>query len=172
MHVTSKSSIFYDMRRQCLNNRALGLALAVLALVALAVAACNGDSSPDGGSPSPGTTPNGGLTPVITPGSGASPAQAVGTYIDANTLDGYELDLSKQTECPLEPAQTVVAGTPTIVSRVGLGQFCLAAKDWEPDKAITVIVDLPDSGESWEMKLEFDSETSLWTLKHVKKISG
>ena len=156
------------MQRRCLNNRALGLALAVLALVALAVAACNGDSSPDGGSPSPGASP----TAAITPGSGTSPAQAVATYIDANTLDGYELDLSKQTECPLEPAQTVVAGTPTIVSRVGLGQFCLAAKDWEPDKAITVIVDLPDSGESWEMKLEFDSETSLWTLKDVKKVSG
>ena len=160
------------MRTQRLNNHPLKLALAALALVALAAVACNGDdSSPVGGSPSPDASPNAAFTPVITPGSGDSPAVAVASYIDANSLDGHELDLSRETECPLEPVQTVTAGTPTIVSRIGLGQFCLASKDFVPDKAITIIVDLPDTGERWEMKLEFDSEVSLWKIEDVKKVS-
>ena len=152
------------MQTQRLKSQMPTLALAALALVALAAVACNGngdDSSPADGSPS--TT--------VTPGSGDSPAVAVGTYIDANGLDGHKLDLSRQAECPLEPVQTVIAGTPTILSRLFMGQFCLASKDWEPDKAITIIVDLPDTGERWEMKLEFDSEVSLWNLLDVKKVS-
>jgi hypothetical protein len=175
--VSSESGIFYDMRRTRLNSHTLKLALVGAALVTLAAVACNGDdSSPVDGSPSPGASPDGAVTPVvtraITPGSGNSPAEAVGTYIDANALDGHQLDLSRETECPLEPVQTIVAGTPTIVSRIGLGQFCLASKDWEPDKAITVIVDLPDTAESWEMKLEFDADSALWTIQDVEKTRG
>lgn len=147
----------------------LRLVLAGMAFVALAAVACNGDDSPpDSGSPSADTSPG----VAVTPGSGATPAVAVGTYIDAGRLDGHQLDLSRQTECPLGPVQTVTAGTPTIISRIGLGQFCLATKDWEPDKAITIIVDLPDTGEAWEMKLEFDSNVSLWNVRDVEKISG
>jgi len=161
----------YDMGRQRLKNHTLKLALAGVAIT-LAAVACNGDdSSPTDGSPSPDASPNAAFTPVITPGSGDSPVVAVASYIDANSLDGHELDLSRETECPLEPVQTVTAGTPTIVSRVGLGQFCLASKDWEPDKAITVIVDLPDTGESWEMKLEFEADVSMWKIKDIAKVS-
>ena len=40
---------------------------------------------------------------------------ALGTYLDANGLDGHQLDLSRQADCPLEPVQTVIAGTPTIM---------------------------------------------------------
>ncbi len=144
-----------------------------MALATLATVACNGDeSSPADGSPSDGASPTTTFTPIVTPGSGATPIQAVGTYIDANSLDGHPLDLSRNAECPLEPVQTVVAGTPTILSRLGLGQFCLAAKDYEPDKAITVIVDLPDTGESWEMKLEFQGDSSLWTIEDINKTRG
>ena len=138
----------------------------------MAAVACNGDdSSPVGGSPSPDASPNGAVTPGVTPGSGDTPIVALGTYIDAGSLDGHQMDLSKQTECPLEPVQTVIAETPTILSRLSMGQFCIASKDWEPDKAITLIVDLPDTGEAWEMKLEFDPEVSLWKIEDVKKVS-
>lgn len=175
--VCSESGIFYDMRRKHLNSHTLKLALAGVALLTLAAVACNGDdSSPLDGSPTPGASPDGGVTPVvtraITPGSGNSPAEAIGTYIDANRLEGHPLDLSRQTECPIEPVQTVVAGTPTIVSRIGLGQFCIASKDWEPDKAITAIIDLPDTAESWEIKLEFDADSALWTIQDVEKTRG
>ena len=133
-------------------NRTLALALAALALVALAAVACNGDdSSPADGSPSA----------TVTPGSGDTPGVAVGTYIDAGRLDGHQLDIDRKTKCPLESVQTVTAGKPTIGSRVSLAQFCLASMDFVPDKSITILVDLPDTGESWEMKLEFDSEVSL-----------
>jgi hypothetical protein len=161
------------MRTQRLNNHPLKLALAALTLVALAAVACNGDdSSPADGSPSPDGSPTSAFTPVVTPGTGEVPLQAVGNYIEIYGLDGHRLDTSRVADCPAEAIQTVVAGTPTIVSRLALNQFCLAAKDFEPDKAITVIVDLPDTGKSWEMKLEFDSEVSLWEIKDVKKVSG
>lgn len=151
------------MRTQRLNNHPLKLALAVLALVALAAVACNGDdSSPADGSPSA----------AVTAGSGDSPILAVATYIDSGHLDGHQLDINRKAECSLEPVQTVTAGTPTTLSRLYLAQFCLTSEDWFPDKATTIIVDLPDTGESWEMKLELDSEVSLWKVKDVKKVSG
>lgn len=152
------------------------LALVALALMALAAVACNGDdSSPTGGSPSPHTSPEpspGTVTPDVTADAGETPAQAVATYIDTVGLDGQQLDLSRMADCPKDAVQTVVAETPTVVSRIALAQFCLALKNWEPDKAVTIIVDLPDSGESWEMRLEFDSDVSLWKIEDVKKVSG
>ncbi len=161
------------MIKQLLNSQIRRLALTALALVALAAVACNGDdSSPADGSPSPDSSPTASVTPVITPGTGESPLQAVGTLIEVNGLDGHRLDASRVAECPVEAIQTVVAGTPTIVSRLALNQFCLAAKDYEPDKAITVIADLPDTGEVWEMELEFDPDLALWKIQDVKKVSG
>ena len=145
------------MRMQRLKNHPLKLALAALALVALAAVACNGDdSSPADGSPSAGDTP----------------IMAVANYIDSGHLDGYQLDINREADCTLEPVQTVTAGTPTTASRLYLAQFCLTSEDWFPDKATTIIVDLPDTGESWEIKLELDSEVSLWKVKDVKKVSG
>jgi hypothetical protein len=164
------------MRTQRLNNHPLKLALAALTLVALAAVACNGDdSSPADGSPSsnaspsPDGSPTAAVTPIITPGTGEV---AVGSLIEVNGLDGHRLDTSRVADCPAEAIQTVVAGTPTIESRLALNQFCIAAKDFEFDKAITVIVDLPDTGEVWEMELEFDADLALWKVQDVKKVSG
>ncbi len=155
------------MRIERLKNRTLHLALTAVALVALAAVACNGngggdrdDSSPTDGSP----------TTNVTPGTGDTPGMAAGTYIQDIGLDGHFLDLSRQVECPLEPVQTVVAGNPTIISRIALGQFCLSTKVPEADKALTFLAQLPDTGETWEMNLEFDDEVSLWKVKDVKKI--
>ena len=172
MLITTRSGIFYSMRTQRLSTQISRLALAALALVALTAMACNGDDSePVDGSPSPADSPRPSPNPSVTPGAGDTPVTAVGTYIDTIGLDGNHLDLSSETECPLSEVQTVVAGTPTLISRISLYQYCLASKDWEPDKAITVIVDLPGSGESWEMKLDFDAEVSLWTVKDVSKVN-
>ncbi len=168
----SKSGIFYDMRTQRLNSHMPKLAVAWVALVTLAAVACNGDeSSPVSGSPSPGASPVADVTPVVTPGSGADPIQAVATYIDVIGLDGHRLDNSRQAECPLEPVQTVTAGTPITMSTLYLAQFCLTSQDWQPEEATTIIVDLPDTGEAWEMKLELDSEVSLWKVEDINKVS-
>jgi hypothetical protein len=156
------------MQTQHLNNRTLKLFLTAVALVALAAVACNGDdSSPAGGSPSPDASPNPAFTPVITPGSGLTAAQAVGTYIDANGLDGHQLDWTRQEECPLEE----VIGTPGVESRLYMAQFCLTPMNVVPEKTMTIVVDLPDTGETWEMKLEFDADISLWKVKEVDKVS-
>ena len=179
MPVTSKSGIFYDMLTQRLNNRTLMLALAGVALVALAAVACNGDDSrqPDAspnasatpsGSPSPDASPGATVAPVVTPGSGPTPVQAVATYIDDDGLDGHRLDLTKQAECPLE----AVIETPTVTSRISLGQFCLTAMNVVPEKAMTIVLDLPETGDTWEMKLEFDADVSLWKVKDVDPVSG
>ena len=167
------SGIFYSMGTLCLNSQILRLALAALTLMAVMAVACNGDDSePDGGSPSPVGSPRPSPNPSVTPGVGDSPAVAVGRYIDAYGLDGHQLDLSQEAQCPLEAVQTVTAGTATITSTIAMGQFCLASKDWVPDKAITVIIILPGTDEAWEMKLDFDNEISLWKVKDVEKTSG
>lgn len=157
------------------------LGVAAVAVVALAAVACDGSGS--GGSPSPDASP-GGATSVITPGSGTSPAQAVGTYIITNGLDGHKLDLNTLADCPLEDApvtpelgetpsdEPTPSGTVQQVSRASLSQFCLTLIDFLPEESVTIFVDLPETGEVWTMKLEFDSDDSLWKVKDVDKVSG
>lgn len=159
------------------------MGVAALAVVALAAVAC------DGGGDSPSSPTPAGATPVITPGSGISPAQAVGTYISAKGLDGHELELNTLADCPLEetpdtatpegtpsdePASPTPTSTPQIqlVSRAALGQFCLTIEDLQLEDSVTVIVELPDTGETWDMKLEWDSDASVWQVKDVEKVSG
>lgn len=163
------------MRSQNSNNRLFWLALAAGFLLVLGAAACDGDDSSPSGPPSPVGSPE--ITPVVTPGSGLSPIQAVGTYISANGLDGHPLDLSPEAraDCPLEEATAVpspVPGTLTPVTRLFLGQFCISLRDYEAEKSTTVVVELPGTDEVWEMKLEFDSDLALWKVHDVDKTSG
>lgn len=178
------------MRRQRPSNRTRGLAQAVVVavLVVLAAVACNGDgTSPAGGSPAPDASPSpeaspseaspspdaspsadATATPSIPPGSGRQPIDAITSYIAANGLDGQELSVTTREDCdPQGPL-----ATPGVTSTLALGQFCIIAKDLELEKAVTIVLDLPDTGETWEMKLEFDAETSLWEVKEVDKTSG
>ena len=143
----------------------------------MAAVACNGDdSSPASGSPSPEASPNANatvtvtpiVTPIVTPGSGIQPVQAIITYIEANGLDGHQLDLASAADCPIQE----MLATPDVTSVLVLGQFCLTAKGVEPQRATTIVLELPDTGEMWEMKLEFDADVSLWKVKDVDKVSG
>lgn len=157
------------MRTQRPSNHALKLALATLALVALAAVACNGDdSSPASGSPSPDASPDATVISTVTPGSGPQPIEAITSHIEANGLDGQKLSSTTRTDCPVEEA----LGTPGVTSTLALGQFCIIVKDVEIQKAMTVILELPDTGETWEMKLEFEADVSLWKIKDIDKISG
>ena len=164
------------MRRQHLNNHALAAAV-IVAILAVAAMACGGDdASPSDATPSDGSpTSDATVTSVITPGAGANPVLAVGTYVFEHGLDGHELsqDPEEHAECPPGGAViTTVPGTPTLVPRIFLGQFCLTPQDAAPESETTIILDLPDTGEAWEFKLEFDSEDSQWKVTDVDKISG
>jgi hypothetical protein len=159
------------MQTQRSNSNPLWLALAVVALLAAGAAACDGDDSTVD-SPSPVGSP--GITPVVTPGSGVSPIQAVGTYVATNGLDGHALDLAPeaQANCPIveaTPTSTDTPGTPTPVSRLFLGQFCITISDFEVEESATALVELPDTDEAWQMKLEFDNDDALWKVKDVDK---
>jgi hypothetical protein len=166
-----------------MNNQMPRLALTALAFVVLAAAACNGDNSPSGddstpagGSPSPEASPDVAVTPIITPGLGHSPTQAVGTYVAINGIDGHQLDTSGVVaDCPMvEPTVTTspIAGPPEMVSSIFLGQFCISIREYEAETSATAIVELPTTDESWEMMLEFDREVNLWKVEDVEKVSG
>lgn len=138
------------------------LTLAALALVAVAAVACDG-----GDSSSPGDSASPQASPIGTPGTGAVPIQAVLSYIEAEILDGQAIDTTRKADCPLE--ETAVAGE--VNSRLSAGQFCLTTKDFVPDQSLTIIAELTDTGETWDMSLEFDSEAALWIVTDVEKIS-
>jgi hypothetical protein len=53
------------------------------------------------------------------------------------------------------PATVGVASSPV------WGHFSLIPKDVEPENAMTIVVGLPDNGETSEMKLEFGTDVSL-----------
>jgi hypothetical protein len=163
--IAPQSSILYGMRTERPSNHALKLALATLALVALAAAACSGNnSSPASGSPSPGAS----VVASVTPGSGVQPITAITSYISANGLDGQQLSPTTRSDCPVQEE----LATPGVSSTLAVGQFCLIAKDVEPEKAMTIVLQLPDTGESWEMKLEYNADVSLWEIKDVNKVNG
>jgi hypothetical protein len=169
MFIMSNSGIFYNMRMQCLNDQTFKLFLVAVAFVALAAIACNG-SPANGGSPSTEASPVAGQTPLVkpSPGSGYEPIQAILSYGETTGFDGLRLDANVQTDCPL----TDLLGTPGVASTMALGQFCVVFKDVAYQKATTAVLQLPDTGESWEMKLELDSEDSLWKVTSVNKVGG
>lgn len=163
------------MRRQHPSNHALKLTLAALALLGLTAVACNGDnSSPANGSPSPASgSPSPATSPVatppggFTPGTGYSPIQAVGTLLQLEGLEGHQIDASRLADCPVEE----IIGTPDLVGRFAVAQFCMIVKDLVPDESVTIILDLPDTGDTWDVRLEYDADTLLWEIKTLEKIS-
>lgn len=154
--------------------------IAGIATCLLLLAACNGDGgdgSPDGnggtGSPVP--------TTVITPGSGTSPIQALGTLINANGLDGHVLDFTKPVQCELtavpptptaEPEPDETPPTLSTVGRVSLGQFCVTVTDLVPEESTNVTIDIPGGDEVWQGHLTFDTSTGQWTVEKLDKVEG
>lgn len=161
MPVTAKSSIFYGMRASGSNTRSARLALAAVvfaAVASLAVIAC------DGGDNRPAVT----AEPNVTPGTGISPVEAVGTYITLNGLDGRGIDPTKLAECPLSDD---ILATPGIVSRFAIAQFCFTAKDLVPQESIVMTVELPETGEVWDFRVAYDIDSDTWTVTDIDKTS-
>jgi hypothetical protein len=147
------------------SNRLFWVTLAAVALLTAGAVACNGDDS-SGDPPSPAGSPGATtVTTTPTPGTGVQPINAILSYLQANSLDGHELDLDTETDCSRD-----TLATPGVTSTVNLGQFCLTSKDVVPQESLTTIIQLPDTGETWEVKLEFDADVSLWMIKDIDKI--
>ncbi len=161
------------MRRHNLRSGTFLLALAALSVLVVATIACDGNG--DGGdSDTPGATPR--PTSVVTPGVGATPIQAVGTYINVNGLDGNDLNTGIQADCPLneppEPGETPTPDPlPGVSSRASLGQFCLTPRDLQAETSVVVAVELTTTGEVWDMFLRFKSDDRMWEVSDVQKVS-
>jgi hypothetical protein len=152
------------------------IALAFL-LPALALAAACRDG---GGSNGDGPDDEGTVAPSTTPGVGLSPAQAIGTLLALEGLDGHELDPSTIAECPLIPATPTPTPPPDetpeadeatpevpLASRAALNQFCLTVVDFQAEESAEVLIELPETGEAWTASLEYDSGSSLWSVHSV-----
>jgi hypothetical protein len=151
------------------------IALAFLVPVLALALACKdgGGSNGDGGD---GEETAG---PQTTPGVGLSPAQAIGTLLNAEGLDGHELDPSTVAECPVIPATPTPTPAPDetpegeatpevpLASRAALNQFCLTVVDFQPEESAEVLIELPETGEAWTASLEYDSDSSMWSVHSI-----
>ena len=140
------------------------LFLAVFLSLAFAAGCGNDDDDGSNGQASPnGATPSGSFTGTI--GEGESPAEAMGTILIFEGLDGHRLSEDLTAECPLED----VLETPGVISRSGMGQFCLTFIDFtSTDGGIAVVENMEDGG-VWEFELSVDDRH--WKVENIEKVS-
>lgn len=144
--------------------------LALVTAVSLLLAACGeddggGNSDPSG---SPGVsaseTVRPSVPPLSSPGSGASPFEAVSSYLQDRGIDGIELQGGGATctaaEIPEGTEATTIAG---------LGQFCFTVTDIVPFESMTGLLILPGTNDVWEFGLTFSDPT--WSVEGVRKAS-
>lgn len=156
------------MLMQRLSDYQLKIALigAAALVMILALAACNSDGPDRSGPPGPDETQ------VFEPGFGAGPVHALATYLDANDLDGHTLQTGMLADCMIRDfTRTPVTGTPPAMARVALGQFCIDVRDLVHDESARLVIQLPDTGETWEAAVRWDADGFRWELTDINRIS-